>query len=163
LQHPLPLSASAIAEGALWLRLSGASSAVAAAQRQLGGEVVPEKVAEHYWRGLREHTTGFFSPDAELPLWRLSIAATAPPLMLREHQLIEWHGALRWLRTAAPAREVRAAALQAGGHATLFRGGDDSIDAFTPLTPALMQLHLRLKHSFDPQGIFNRGRLYRDF
>ena len=33
---------------------------------------------------------------------------------------------------------------------------------FQPLDPALQTLHLRLKHAFDPQGIFNPGRLYRE-
>jgi glycolate oxidase FAD binding subunit len=31
---------------------------------------------------------------------------------------------------------------------------------FTPLSPALMEVHRRLKQSFDPYGVFNPGRLY---
>jgi glycolate oxidase FAD binding subunit len=81
-------------------------------------------------------------------------------MALPGEQLIEWGGALRWLRTPAEPAAVRAAAARAGGHATLFRGGDKSQGAFTPLAPALLKLHRGLKAVFDPAGIFNPGRLY---
>jgi glycolate oxidase FAD binding subunit len=136
---------------------------VSAAQRQLGGEIIPTSLANEYWLQLREHTAKFFAhPNHGLPLWRLSVAPTAPVLAIPGDQLIEWHGALRWLRSPASADQLRTTAAAAGGHATLFRGGDGSIEAFTRPTPALLQLHARLKHSFDPHGIFNRGRLYRE-
>ena len=54
-------------------------------------------------------------------------------------------------------------AARAGGHATLFRGGDGSVPVFTPLAPALAQIHARLKREFDPAGIFGPGRLYDEF
>ena len=50
----------------------------------------------------------------------------------------------------------------AGGHATLFRGGDKAVGVFQPLAPALMKIHRELKLEFDPQGIFNRGRMYSE-
>jgi glycolate oxidase FAD binding subunit len=34
---------------------------------------------------------------------------------------------------------------------------------FTPLSPALMEVHRRLKQSFDPYGVFNPGRMYSEF
>lgn len=82
---------------------------------------------------------------------------------LPELQLVEWGGALRWLRTDAPAEDVRAYVSQQGGHATLFRGGNAAAraaGAFTPLAPPLLAIHQRLKAEFDPAGIFNPGRLY---
>jgi glycolate oxidase FAD binding subunit len=157
-QLPLPLSASAHADGRLRLRLSGARSAVATARERLGGELIAADAAAEYWLQLREQTHEFFAASA--PLWRLSIAPTTPALNLPGRQLIEWHGALRWLRTPVAAGEIRRVAAAARGHATLFRGGDGSTPVFTPLAPALLELHRRLKHSFDPAGIFNRGRLY---
>ena len=74
--------------------------------------------------------------------------------------LVDWGGALRWLRTDAPADEVRVAAGHAGGHATLFRGGDRTGEVFHPLPPVVRRLHERLKAAFDPRGIFNPGRMY---
>ena len=77
-------------------------------------------------------------------------------------QLIEWGGALRWWRGDAEPAEVHALAAQAGGHATLFRGGSRDGAVFSPLAPAILTLHRRLKAEFDPNGIFNPGRLVPD-
>jgi glycolate oxidase FAD binding subunit len=95
-------------------------------------------------------------------LWRLSLPSVAPPLALPGEQLIEWGGALRWLASNAEARTIRAAAAQAGGHATLFRAADKGAGVFTPLAPALAKIHRNLKQAFDPAGVFNPGRMYPD-
>lgn len=158
--RPLPLSASAWHDGALHLRLAGASAAVRAARHQLGGEDIDNPRADAFWIGIREQTHPFFADKA--PLWRISVPATAPALSISEPQLIEWNGALRWLRTDQAADQVRECAKQAGGHATLFRGGNRSAGVFTPLTAPLAAIHRRLKAQFDPVNLFNRGRLYPD-
>ncbi len=46
------------------------------------------------------------------------------------------------------------------GTCTLIRGADKSGGVFTPVGGALLRVHRALKHSFDPDGVFNRGRLY---
>jgi len=84
-------------------------------------------------------------------------------LELGGQTLIEWGGALRWVRGNVSPATVRTAAARSGGHATLFRNGDKAVGVFQPLTPAMLALHRRLKHALDPAGIFNRGRLYPDF
>jgi glycolate oxidase FAD binding subunit len=163
--RPLPISASAWTKGELGLRLSGAAAAVRAACEKLGGERVDDDQAARFWSGIREQSAVFFrdaNGDAA-PLWRLSLPSTTPPLNLPGEQLIEWGGALRWLKTRADARVLREAAAKAGGHATLFRGGDREAGVFQPLAPALMQIHRKLKAAFDPAGIFNPGRMYADF
>jgi glycolate oxidase FAD binding subunit len=157
---PLPIGASAWNDGTLGIRLSGAAAAVKAAQEKLGGALVEAGPAERFWAGVREHTDRFFRDDT--PLWRISVPSTTPPLKLQGEQLIEWGGALRWLHSHADARTVRETAKRAGGHATLFRGGDKAGGVFQPLAPALMRIHRQLKREFDPQGIFNRGRMYPD-
>lgn len=159
--QPLPISASAWREGELHLRLSGAPSALAAAARQIGGEAIAPDTAARLWESVREQTHSFFSDG--MPLWRLSVPSHAPRLALAGDTLIEWGGALRWLRSDADAASVRAAASAAGGHATLFRGGDKSAGVFAPLAPALARLHRGLKAAFDPAGVFNPGRLYPEF
>ncbi|MEQ1674335.1 MAG: FAD-linked oxidase C-terminal domain-containing protein [Candidatus Nitrotoga sp.] len=58
---------------------------------------------------------------------------------------------------------IREQVARAGGHATLFRGGDRHSDIFHPLTPALAALHHRLKAAFDPYGILNPGRMHADY
>ena len=159
--QPLSISASAWNDGELALRLSGAVSAVRAAAEKLGGERVEDAQAGHFWRGIRDQTDPFFAGDA--PLWRLSLPSHAPRIDLPGTQLVEWGGALRWFRTQADASVVRAAASRAGGHATLFRGGENSSGAFTPLAPELARLHRELTAAFDPDGILNPGRLYPEF
>ena len=165
--QPLPLSASAWHQGELQVRLAGAAAAVSAACTQLGGTELPADVASSEWLSLRDQTQQFFSlTDTQLAgserLWRLSVPATAAPVKLPGRQLIEWHGAQRWWRTTATAREVRAAAAQAGGHATLIRGANKSDGVFTPVSDVLMRIHRGLKQAFDPECIFNPGRLYAE-
>jgi glycolate oxidase FAD binding subunit len=159
--QPLPISATAWREGALRVRLSGSAAAVDAAIRRLGGAAVESIPAERFWHGIREHTDTWFADPRSL--WRLSLKSTTRPVELPGSQLIEWGGALRWLKTDAPAQSIRDAAARAGGHATLFRGGDRTVGVFQPLSAPLMKIHQRLKQGFDPAGIFNPGRMYPDF
>ena len=158
---PLPVSATAWRDGELTLRLSGAASAVRAAAERLGGEKADAALAARFWEGIREQTDPYFGGEA--PLWRLSVPSNAPRLELPGEQMIEWNGALRWLRTGAEAATVRAAAGSAGGHATLFRASHKPSAAFAPLSPILARLHRELKSAFDPAGILNPGRLYPEF
>ena len=158
--QPLPITATAYRDGDLCVRLSGARVAVDAAAAKIGGAPVAPAQAIRFWAGIREHADPFFADSG--PLWRLSVSSTTPPLDLPGQQLIEWGGALRWLKSTADAKMIRDAAARSGGHATLFRGGDRSGGVFHPLAPALMKLHRNLKQAFDPAGIFNPGRLYPD-
>ena len=162
--QPLPLSASAWWDGMLVLRLSGARAAVDAACRQLGGETVEPAMAAAFWGGLRDHSDEFFvgakkAVEGGAALWRLSVPQVIGPLKLPGEQLLEWGGAQRWLCTPLPAAQVREAAASAGGHAVLFRGRDKSAGAFAPLKPPLDRIHRKLKAAFDPDRIFNPGRL----
>jgi glycolate oxidase FAD binding subunit len=109
---------------------------------------------------LREHAHLFFADGA--PLWRLAVPAVTPPLALPGAQVVEWGGGLRWLRSSADARTIRDAAARAGGHATLFRGGDKSVGVFHPLAPAVATLTRNVKAALDPHRILGVGRMYAD-
>lgn len=158
--RPLPLSATAWHDGVLTLRLAGAAAAVTVARRAIGGEALAVAEAEAGWQALREQSHPFFA--AGPVLWRLSVPQTAPVLDLPGPLLIEWGGAQRWIAADLDAGAARAAAAAAGGHATRFRDRERRADAFTPLSPAVAALHRRLKAVFDPQGLFNPGRLQPD-
>lgn len=163
--QPLPLSATCFHQGRLAVRLSGAPSAVAAASAKLGGSALDDAGA--LWASVRDQRHAYFAgaAAARAPLWRLSVAATAPYTDLAGEQLIEWGGALRWLAAtpATDAARVRAWAASHGGHATLFRAPGKTSETFHPLPPALAELHRRLKATFDPHGILNRHRLSTAF
>ena len=161
--QPLPLNASCWADGHLAVRLRGAQAAVAAAARSMGGQALAPERAERQWPALRDQALPFFRLAPGEALWRASVPDTATPLNLGP-TLVEWHGAQRWIKaTPADAPVVREAAARAGGHATLFRGGDGSVPVFTPLPEPLARIHAQLKREFDPAGILNPGRMYLDF
>jgi FAD/FMN-containing dehydrogenase len=165
---PLPLHASAWWHGMLVLRLAGAQAAVQSAERTLGGEAIAPDLAAQFWDGLRDqHDEFFVGARARVvrgaTLWRIAVPPTAPPLPLEGDQLVEWHGTQRWLCSRAGAVAVREAAAAAGGHAAMYLGGDRSGGAFAPLSPALERIHRELKRAFDPDGVFNVGRLHPGF
>jgi glycolate oxidase FAD binding subunit len=166
--QPLPIHASAWWDGMLVVRLAGARAAVDAALAQLGGEEVDPAMALPFWQGLRDHSDEFFLGAAKAVehgavLWRMAVPQRAAPLKLSGEQLIEWGGGQRWLCTSAPAALIRDAAAFEGGHATMFRGGDKAAGVFAPLSAPLQHIHRELKAAFDPQRLFNRGRLYPEF
>ena len=154
----LPVSATFFDGLTLYVRLSGATPAVEAGEKRIGGERAGDNAI---WQNIREHQHGFFSQ--EKALWRLSVPSDASYFELPGKQCIEWGGALRWLVSDASASEVRNAAERAGGSAILFRGGDRQGEVFHPLADGLKTLHKNLKQSFDPEGIFNPGIMYREF
>jgi glycolate oxidase FAD binding subunit len=110
------------------------------------------------------------------PLWRLSVppAAGAPFLDALERALelewlADWAGGLLWLAVHgaedAGAGAIRAALAGPGGHATLIRGSAGlraAVPVFQPQEPTLARLSARVKASFDPKRILNRGRMYPD-
>ena len=166
--RPLPLTATAWANGVLHVRLSGARAAVDSAISQLGGERLSDTSATDLWMGLRDQSAAFFKAGTMgSALWRLSLPPTArvitgQDLPGADNQLVEWGGAQRWLWSAADAATVRQVARNLGGHAVCFDNRLASVNAFEEPVPALMAIHQRLKQQFDPRGIFNPGRLYRD-
>ena len=155
--QPLPISGTAWHEGRAHVRLSGAASAVSAAQAALGGECLEDAAAFAWWESVRDQTLPVFSAPR---LWRLSLPSTAT-VDVDDIALVEWGGALRWSTRDAPAIRIRRAAEQAGGSATLWRGARDG-GMFHPLDAATSALHRRLKQQFDPNAVFNRGRLLED-
>ncbi|AZD15091.1 glycolate oxidase subunit GlcE [Pseudomonas chlororaphis] len=154
-QQPLPISAASHDGQRLHLRLEGGEGSVTAARDRLGGE----PLAADYWANLNEQRLAFF--DEGLPLWRLSLPNNTGLLELPGQQLIDWAGAQRWLKSAAPAERIRDLASRVGGHATCYSHG--LVDSpFQPLPAVLLRYHRQLKAQLDPQGIYNPGRLYAE-
>jgi glycolate oxidase FAD binding subunit len=164
--QPLPLDASAWWDGLLVLRLSGAQAAVQTATTKLAqqahGELIDAALAETFWAGVRDQQDEFFATarsqlDQGARLWRLSVPATTPPLSLPGQTLVEWFGAQRWLSSTATPAKVHEAAAQAGGHAMAWlSAAPQSI----VLPEVLLRLHRQVQQAFDPDGVFDTGRLW---
>ena len=166
---PLPLTASAWEKDALHIRLSGARAAVDSAIQSMGGTQVDAATADAFWDSLRDQTHAFFCDANEMnagqTLWRLSLPGIAPAIASTQlqgagHQLVEWGGGQRWLWSEAGGDVIRGVAQELGGHAIRFNNQHGEGETFAQPSAALMAIHHRLKQTFDPQGIFNPGRLY---
>ena len=82
--------------------------------------------------------------------------------------IYDWGGGLIWAalppKPDAQAALVRQRVDAAGGHATLIRASEQirrTIDVFPPQAGGLAALGERVRHSFDPRSILNRGRMVR--
>lgn len=154
---PLSISATCHVDGTLYVRLSGAAVAVTASQKKLGGDFVEDGAA--FWKSIREQTHPLFRGAPAL--WRFSIKPTAAPLDLGT-QLTEWNGGLRWIAADLDPSKAFDLAHKAGGHATLFRGGNKR-HGIQQFSSGLLAVHKKLKRAFDPHGILSPGRIHADF
>ena len=183
--QPLPLNASCwhcepgATSGRLTVRLRGAKAAVQAALPKMQADVEAQggqaqaadaEAAMFFWDAMRNQQHAFFTqaPAENDCLWRLSVAQTSPLLDLPYAQCVDWQGALRWVwAPAAEASKLHALARQAGGHASLFRrphGALADTDAGAPVFDQLdatqQRIQTALQAEFDPDGVFNTGRLH---
>ena len=158
-QLPLPISASCCYQNMLYIRLSGTEKAIKQAGQTIGGQQLDN--AQDFWQSITGQTHSFF--HGQQTLWRYSLASNTPPLLPEGNILYEWGGALRWLKSDVAQHTVRADSQKLNGHCTLFRSTGERDNVFQALPAPLLKLHLRLKHAFDPQGIFNTGRMYAEF
>jgi glycolate oxidase FAD binding subunit len=155
----LPVSGLSYDGRILYVRLSGSEKAVKASADKIGGD---EAIADRsFWRQLNEQRLDFFQED--MNLWRIVVPPATAQLDLAGTWFYDWGGGLRWLKSDEPAQRIFAAAEKAQGHADLFKGKDRGGDVFQPLTGTLQQLNRNIKRAFDPAGIFNPNRLYRDW
>jgi glycolate oxidase FAD binding subunit len=155
----LPVTASAWLNGHWYVRLEGSPQALNAAAAQIGGRAV--YLDAGFWHGLREQTAPFFANASHL--WRVTVPAHTPPLDVDFPSCIEWNGVQRWYGNVDD-EQLKDAAAAVGGHVTHFRGAlaTETEEVFAALPAALMRLHKSLKAVFDPAGVLNPGRMYRD-
>ena len=151
-----PITGAAWSDGKVYLRLAGAKSAVEATAEKWAGEVMEQ--GDEFWQQLQHMQHEFFVGDE--PLWRFSVGSTAENPDLDGHWLIDWAGSQRWYRGEADIAKLETMAQRAGGQVSLFRGGDRTDEVMHHQPRALKEIQQRLKKSFDPDGIFNPGRLY---
>lgn len=172
-------------ENAGLLRLEGPEISVAARRdalvaelRETGAhfETLPHAESVALWASLRD-AAPITAHTGEV--WRISTAPTdgfAVVDALRHAgapisgHFYDWAGGLIWLcleaAADAHASAVRAAVDRRGGHATLIRAADETrarVEIFHPQPAPLAALTRRVKESFDPAHILERGRMRKDF
>ncbi len=159
-RQPLPISGLVYINNQLFIRLSGTQSTVNAAHKSIGGENLNKTTISFSWQQLDNNTLNFF--NTKKPLWRVSVKPGTPPFTINDNILYNWAGAERWFFSERNDMDIFKLALQAKGHATLFRNSEQNNQIFQPLSKPLQKIHLELKKAFDPKHILNPGKLYAD-
>jgi glycolate oxidase FAD binding subunit len=139
-------------------------------------DMIEDAASASVWASIRDVTP--FAASGSLgawPVWRI----VCPPAsggafgqaLAREtggDVIYDWGGGLIWA-ALPPSADAHAALLRErlkaiGGHAMLLRATDqvrDSVDVFHPQEAGVAALGNRVKTSFDPRNILNRGRMVR--
>ena len=139
-------------------------------------ELIEDMASAALWRAVRDVTP--FAANGPLgawPVWRI----VCPPAsggafgqaLAREtggDVIYDWGGGLIWA-ALPPSPNAHAALLRqranaVGGHATLLRASEAvrrAVDVFHPQAAGVAALAERVRHSFDPKHVLNRGRLTR--
>ena len=139
-------------------------------------ELVADAASATLWAAIRDVVP--FARDGALgewPVWRIicppaSGGALGQSLSrdLGADVIYDWGAGLIWA-AVPPSADAQAAALRprvnaAHGHATLIRAGEAvrrAVDVFHPQDRGLAALSERVRQSFDPRSILNRGRMTR--
>ncbi|MBP1870690.1 glycolate oxidase FAD binding subunit [Ensifer adhaerens] len=113
-----------------------------------------------------------YADGTDRPLWRVSVAPSAGHQLVAALRLqtgvdafYDWQGGLVWLRMEADPEAAlvrRYIKALGGGHATLVRANDGfraAIPSFEPQPAPVALLSERVREKFDPQRIFNPGRM----
>ena len=166
------------------LRLEGIAASVADRAGSLGKTLSPfgpvemlrDSASAAVWSTIRDVEP--FASSGSLgawPVWRI----VCPPAsggvlgqaLARDSGgdvIYDWGGGLIWAalppRPDALAGLVRQRVEAAGGHASLIRASEQTrrdVDVFHPQAGGLAALSQRVRHSFDPKIILNRGRMVR--
>jgi glycolate oxidase FAD binding subunit len=173
-------------EAVTLLRLEGITASVVHRAASLAkilapfgaAEIVEDAASGPIWRAIRD-VEPFAANNAlgAWPVWRI-VCPPASSGALGERlardtggdMIYDWGGGLIWAALPpnpdAQAALVRAHVDAAGGHATLVRAAEQVrrvVDVFHPQQGGVAALSERVRASFDPKNILNRGRMLRDF
>jgi glycolate oxidase FAD binding subunit len=172
-------------EAVTLLRLEGITASAAHRAAALGlalapfgtAEILQDTASAAVWASVRDVEP--FAVRGALgawPVWRI-VCPPAAGGALGERLardtggdvIYDWGGGLIWAalppRHDAQAALVRQRVEAAGGHATLLRAAEEvrrNVDVFHPQPKGLAALSERVRQSFDPNNILNRGRLIRE-
>lgn len=159
LGSPFEITGAAHHGGETLLRIEGFAASLAYRRDRLlallpdGWAVLDGAASAARWQAVRDA-----APVAGLPgaLWRVHLKPSDTPAVLaalgHPPALIDWGGALLWLRLP-PGQGAALRAALPQGHATRWLG-DDPEPARPPEAPAVAALAAGLRRQFDPRGVF---------
>jgi len=139
-------------------------------------EMLQDEVSIAVWRAIRDVEP--FASRGSLgawPVWRIVCPPASGGALGQQLSrdtggdvIYDWGGGLIWAalpqKPDAQAALVRQRVEAAGGHAMLIRASElvrSNVDVFHPQPGGLADLSERVRNSFDPKTILNRGRLTR--
>lgn len=138
--------------------------------------LLSEEASRLFWQKIK-NVEPITACDGQV--WRLSVAPCDGRNVIESLQsaglpiqgyFYDWAGGLIWLALApephAHAEIIRTIVDQKGGHGTLIRADSETracVDVFHPQSRVLAQLTSRIKFSFDPVYVLERGRLRAEF
>ena len=130
-------------------------------------DCLAEAQSQDLWAALRD--VGPLWKHKLQNIWRVSVPPSDAPGFLAAlkfdfNYFLDWAGGLIWLscKPQFEASAIRGAIKH--GHAMLFRASEQlrsTSDVFQPQPKELAALSARVKHAFDPAGLFNPGRMYK--
>ena len=147
---PLPISGSAYFDGVFYLRLSGFEASVQAALRRIGATQLDD--GNTFWSSISDARHDFFKRD-DASIFRLSLPPAAAHLSIPGDWLIDWGGALRWLKTHEPLGRWRRSVTDVGGRVIPWPAHRE--DWVTTGEPSVDRLQSRIREAFDPMGVFS--------
>ncbi len=165
-------------ESATALRLEGFEDSVTSRAERLEqlfaqsakAELLSDRLSRQLWKDIRDVKP--FAGKRSI-VWRLSMKPSLAHklvMSVRQHAAIDayydWQGGLVWLSIDDnnPHDELIRGELvrHGGGHAMLVRADSEFrllVPVFQPESEPVRSLSQRIRHAFDPAGIFNPGRL----
>jgi glycolate oxidase FAD binding subunit len=141
-------------------------------------QIVEDAASAAVWSSVRDVLP--FAAGGALgawPVWRIVCPPAAGGVLGEQlardtggEVIYDWGGGLIWAalppKPDAQAALVRLRVNAAGGHAMLVRAPDEirrNVDVFHPQPAGVAALSERVRQSFDPRSVLNRGRMRRGF
>jgi glycolate oxidase FAD binding subunit len=140
-------------------------------------EIVADSASAAIWNSLRDvEPFAANGPLGAWPVWRIVCPPASGGALGQQLSrdtggdvIYDWGGGLIWAalppKPDAHAALVRQRVDAVGGHAALLRAPVEvrrNVDVFHPQRGGLAALSERVRHSFDPRNILNRGRMARE-